>query len=74
MTIIEKKYKKRYKIVKDILMLALGLFFIVIGFLSGFSKIDANVQYLNVRYGLTAFALILSGTYLVVQVYRKSRR
>jgi TRAP-type C4-dicarboxylate transport system permease small subunit len=73
MATIEKKYKKRYRIVLDILLIILALYFIVIGFLFASTRIDSDFQFLNIRYGLMAFALIISGTYLIVHVYRKSR-
>jgi TRAP-type C4-dicarboxylate transport system permease small subunit len=74
MPIIEKKYKKRYMIVKDVLLIALAFFFIVIGFLFASTRIDFDLQFQNIRFGLVAFALIISGTYLIVQVYRKTRK
>jgi TRAP-type C4-dicarboxylate transport system permease small subunit len=74
MVIIEKKYKKRYRVVRDVLLIVLAFFFIVVGFLFGSSRIDYDFQFQNIRYGLVAFALIISGTYLIVQVYKKSRK
>ena len=74
MVIIEKKYKKRYRIVFDILMVVLALFFIIMGFLYGSVAIDPEIPFLQIRYGLISFALIISGTYLLVQVYRKYRK
>ena len=73
MGIIEKKYKKRYIIVRDVLLIVLAFFFIIIGFLFGAVRLDPDMQFQHIRYGLIAFALIISGTYLIVQVYRKSR-
>jgi hypothetical protein len=73
MGIIEKKYKKRYIIIRDVLLIVLAFFFIIIGFLFASVRIDPDFQFQQIRNGLVAFALIISGTYLIVQVYRKSR-
>jgi TRAP-type C4-dicarboxylate transport system permease small subunit len=74
MVIIEKKYKKRYRIVRDVLLIVLAFFFIIVGFLFASVRIDYDLQFQNIRYGLMAFALIISGTGLIVSVYRKSRK
>jgi len=74
MATIDKKYKQRYRTVLDVLLLILAFFFIIVGFLFGSARIDSELQFQPVRYGLIAFALIFSGTNLIVQVYKKYRK
>lgn len=74
MGIVEKNFKKRYIVVRDVLMVLLAFFFIILGFLFGSVNIDPNLEFQQIRNGLMAFALIIAGTYIIVQVYRKSRK
>jgi len=49
MGIIEKKYKERYRIVRDVLLIVLAFFFIIVGFLFGSVKLDPDMQFQHIR-------------------------
>jgi TRAP-type C4-dicarboxylate transport system permease small subunit len=69
------KLKKKLLVVRDILMVMLALFFIIIGF--SYAIDNGNIAgdgYRNIRYGLFSFALIFSATLLLITVYFSNRR
>ncbi|MFZ4399945.1 MAG: hypothetical protein ACOYO1_07925 [Bacteroidales bacterium] len=72
-----KKLKLRNKllVIRDILIVMLAIFFIIIGFMYAVDNADvAGEGFKNVRYGLFAFALIISATFLIVTVYNKKKK
>jgi TRAP-type C4-dicarboxylate transport system permease small subunit len=68
----EKKLKLRKKllVIKDIILVMLAIFFIIIGFMYGIDNGKAaGDSFRNVRYGMFSFSLIISSTLLIISVY-----
>jgi hypothetical protein len=74
MEVVEKKYKPRYRLVRDILLVILGFFLIFIGFLLLTTHVEQGMEYVNIRYGLGALALIPTGAYFIGLIYRRSKK
>lgn len=65
--------KKKIQFTRDLLMVLLAFFFMVVAFVYALDKTNsAGDNYRNIRYGLFAFALIVSATALIIAVYTKS--
>ena len=74
--LLNKKIKLRKKInfVRDCLMILLAVLFILVAFLYILDKENViGDTYKNLRYGLFAFALIISATGIIIAVYLKPR-
>lgn len=75
--LVRKKVKLRKKILvlRDILMILLACLFIVVAFVIAIDSAHAIGEGLsNVRYGLFAFGLIISGTAIIITVYFTKRK
>jgi len=70
------KLKKKLIAIRNILLIILSVFFIIFGFLYGtYNGEEVSPQsYVNIRYGLFSFALIISATLLIVAVFNKSKK
>jgi hypothetical protein len=69
------KIKKQLLVVRDIIMVLLGLLFILVAFVYTVDVNNAIGDGLkNIRYGLFAFALIIAGTSLIISVYIGKRK
>ena len=72
-----KKLKLRKKLlaIRDILIIMLAVFFIIIGFMYAVDNADVAGEGLkNIRYGLFSLALLLSATMLIITVYNKKKK
>jgi TRAP-type C4-dicarboxylate transport system permease small subunit len=64
------KLRKKLIFVRDVIMLLVAFFFILVAFIYAMDKsnsIGENMR--NIRYGLFSFALIIAGTALIIAVY-----
>ncbi len=72
-----KKLKLRKKLlaIRDILIVMLAIFFIIIGFMYAVDNADVAGNGLkNIRYGFFSMALIISATFLIITVYNKKKK
>ena len=70
------KLKKRLIAIRNILLIILSVFFIILGFMYGTQNIDgmSDVSTINIRYGLFSFALIISATLIIIALFNKSKK
>ena len=69
------KLRKKLLVIRDILIVMLAIFFIVIGFMYAIDNANvAGESFKNIRYGMFSLALILSATFLIIAVYNKKKK
>jgi len=70
------KLNKKLIAIRNILMIILSTFFIILGFIYGTQNIDGmpEVSTINIRYGLFSFALIISATLIIIALFNKSKK
>ena len=73
------KLRKKLLVIRDILIIMLALFFIIVGFMYSVDNSADNVSvagdgFKNIRYGLFSLALIISATLLITTVYNKKKK
>lgn len=69
------KLKKKLLVIRDILIVMLAFFFIIVGFMYGIDNGNAAGDTLqNIRYGMLSFALIISSTLLIIAVYNRKKK
>ena len=68
------KLKKKLLVIRDILLVIMAAFFIIIGFMYGVDNGNmAGDGLKNVKYGLFSMSLIFSATFLIISVYNRKR-
>jgi len=72
------KLRKKLLVIRDILIVMLALFFIIVGFMYSVDNSADNGAvadgFKNIRYGLFSLALIVSATLLIIAVYNKKKK
>ena len=70
------KLKKKIIALRNILLIILSAFFIILGFIYGTQNIDGmpDISTINIRYGLFSFALIISATLIIIALFNKSKK
>jgi len=73
------KLRKKLLVIRDILIVMLALFFIIVGFMYSVDNSADTVSVAedglkNIRYGLFSLALIISATLLIIAVYNKKKK
>ena len=70
------KLKKKLIAIRNILLIILSVFFIIFGFLYGtYRGDDVSIQsFINIRYGLFSFALIISASLIIIALLNKSKK
>jgi hypothetical protein len=71
----KSKLRRKMRDVRNLLLALLGLFFITVAFTIVIDRNDAIGDGMkNIRYGFFSFALIISGTAVLISLMLKSRK
>lgn len=69
------KLKKKILVIRDILLVIMAAFFIIIGFMYGVDNGNMAGEGLrNVKYGLFSMSLIFSATFIIIAVYNRKKK
>ncbi|MCX6230267.1 MAG: hypothetical protein NTZ33_01870 [Bacteroidetes bacterium] len=69
------RLRKKLLVIRDILIVTLSLFFIIVGFMYAIDNANfAEDGMRNIRYGLFSMALIISATMMLIAVYNSKKK